>query len=289
MGRRAGLTFAALGVGLVVTVARVQGDDATRFNADAGAGNNRQCSFTVDPSVAGTDAAESHFVRYYKCFNRRIRLEVDRQTGIGGIPQGVVQGGGNWDLWSIYALLSLGVDVIEDDTNIPDLAGACYSLGEMDAFFAANQDAASADPGDWNVWAGMVDCDTNPTVLGRMFRNASNERDGFAVFVTTVQGSCITAGTCACGIAATANQAILRTTAHELGHALNLCHQNGDSACIGCAGTTIMNQSGTTGPGWSYTWSTAASNHISSAAQLCIEPGTSTGFGVCPTNPCNLC
>jgi hypothetical protein len=210
--RRASLLPITLGVALLMTAARVQAETATRFNADPGAGSNRQCNFRADPSVGGTEVADSHFVRYYKCFNRRIRLEVDRQAAIGGIPQSVAQGGAPWDLWSIFAPLNLGVDVIEDDINIPDIAGACYSLGEMDAFFAANQDAASTDPGDWNIWAGMVDCDTGG-VLGRMFRNASNERDGFAVFVTTLQGTCfVGGGTCCNAGSATANQAILRTT-----------------------------------------------------------------------------
>ena len=266
----------------------------SRYTVEDNEGTIRDCSFVVDASSGMASDAESFRVRFYKCFNRSIRLEVDRLAGFAGVPQDVAIGGTTFDLWDIFSPLNIGVDVIEDDTNLADPAGNCFSMAEMDAFFNNNQDAPSADSGDWNVWAAFVDCDTGG-VCGRMFRGASNERDGFAVFTNAITGWCAVTGATPCfngngcnqvGLFTNANQAILRTTAHELGHALNLCHNNGDDTCSDCGGTTVMNQSGRLAVGWGYGWSAASTNHINNSPNSCIQPGTSTSFGNCAQNLC---
>jgi hypothetical protein len=222
-----------------------------------------------------------------------VRLEVDGLSGLATVPLNVPRGNAAWDLPAIYSVQRIAVDVAPDDTGLGDPAGNCFSLGEMDAFFNANRDAAVTGTGDWNVWAGMVDCD-DAGAFGRMFRGAANERDGFAVFVNAITGWCGVTGTTPCvtgpgcqvaGLL-TPNQAILRTTAHELGHALNLCHNNGNDACSDCSGTTVMNQSPRLSNTWDFGWSNDETNHISNSPETCIEPGTGTPFGSCPQNPC---
>ena len=71
---------------------------------------------------------------------------------------------------------------------------------------------------------------TTPPPNGYACGTANAEiRTGFAVFVDSLRNSTTITND---------NQAYLRTTAHELGHALNLLHRDGDGS------ETIMNQTG---------------------------------------------
>jgi hypothetical protein len=112
------------------------------------------------------------------------------------------------------------------------------------------------------VRAGFVTCHDLGT-LGIMWRTAS--RDGIAVFEDAF----------AAGLK---EEKILRTTAHELGHALNLYHDDGDDRCSGLdTGTTIMNQTGDLDANSGYVWSAAERAHFDSHPGPSVERSTRSG------------
>ena len=73
----------------------------------------------------------------------------------------------------------------------------------------------------------------------------------------------------------------LRSTAHEIGHAFNLHHEDGDGK------TDIMNQTGVVGTSYVFAFVAAAStDHLSNHDANCRWPGMSQ-FGAVHTNHAN--
>jgi hypothetical protein len=64
----------------------------------------------------------------------------------------------------------------------------------------------------------------------------------------------------------------LRSAAHEIGHAFNLHHEDGDGS------TTIMNQTGTVGNSYVYEFSSESETHLEDHPSQCRNPGVAT-FG----------
>ena len=240
------------------------GADNKTYTVEQVSGTLHERSFTVDASELSTVTKKTFTI------SARVSLEVDRMTGIAAIPTGQVPpaGGAAFDLEGIFDQVAITVVVDNDDTNIPDLSGPgnCYSTAELTSLLNDNRDQTPPTNGNWNVWAGMVTCH-DLGALGIMWRTTN--RDAFAVFDDAFSG-------------ADKDEKILRTSAHELGHALNLYHDDGDDQCSGSdTGTTIMNQTGNLDTNWGYGWSVASRNHFNNDPDASMEPGTSTAFCAC--------
>jgi hypothetical protein len=261
VGRTAGSLLVA--VAIAAGAAPAGGDQGKTFTAEPDAGTELD-TFTVDAADTATMTRATFSV------SSHVELEVDRLATVGGLPTGQTPpaGGGSFDLDDIYEAVGVTVDVDVDDTNIPDLSGAngCYSNAELTSLLTANRDQVPIAGNGWQVWAGFVTCH-DLGALGIMWRTAS--RDGIAVFEAAFA-------------AALKDEKILRTTAHELGHALNLYHDDGDDQCSGFdTGTTIMNQTGDLDSNWGYLWSAAERAHFDSHPDPSVEPGTAVQFCNC--------
>ena len=271
---------------LLVVAALLPGLDAgdvagDQFRVEPGAGSELEQSLIVE---VGSPAWT---VRSTFTIPVQIHLEVDSLSGVGSLPanQTPPAGGGPFSLPDIYEPLGIFVTVERDDTNVTDLAaGSCYSNAELDSLLIANRDQDPPSDGNWNLWAGFVTCFdvSNPAliVLGSMWRTGAFERDGFAIFEDAFTQLGL------------GNEYILRATAHELGHALNLYHNDGDDQCSGSStGTTIMNTlAGLDLAAWGYGWSADAREHMNDHPESSIEPGTATPACSCTaTHFCSGC
>jgi hypothetical protein len=118
-----------------------------------------------------------------------------------------------------------------------------------------------------HYWEG--DCGVacrSTTTLGRMYAGASgatNDRSAFASFWkhSTVNSD---------------NAKYLRSTAHEVGHAFNLNHCDGDGSM------TIMNTTGAVGNTFNYEFSASSLDHLQNHADNAVWPGMSPRHYACP-------
>lgn len=72
------------------------------------------------------------------------------------------------------------------------------------------------------------------------------------------------------------NAKYLRSTAHEIGHAFNLAHCDGDGS------TTIMNQTRVVGNTFTYEFSSESLEHLQDHPKEFVWPGISPFEFVCP-------
>ena len=201
---------------------------------------------------------------------KRIFLELDKIQGADWTPYVVERGGTRHSMESIYADANIDLRLRSHNGNITDLKnGAAYSRAELDSFFSGNFNA-TAPSGYWHMHGAMMTRYTNSGVLGIMYR--TGDRRGFAVFSNAFSG-------------ANREAFMLRTTAHELGHALNLFHSDGNAnnngSPAGGQGRTIMNQTWTLANDWGYTWHTNSMNHLNNHPVNRIQPNTGHGFDQC--------
>lgn len=100
-------------------------------------------------------------------------------------------------------------------------------------------------------------------------------RTGFAVFVNPfvrpIGTTGVTGVTSGLGAIIATDEGYLRTTAHELGHALNLLHEDGDGS------QTIMNRTGDLGINWDYRWNDRSFEHLNHHPVDRIQPGIPPG------------
>ncbi len=209
-------------------------------------------------------------------------LEFDRMTGTA-FPQDQTVSGDTVNLESIYLDANRLLIVEEDDINIAPLTGAtgtpqnCISNAELDSLMSANRSSQigvvtypcglnnAYTCTRYQVYGIVVDhfgrsggsgaCST--TLIGRMWR--TNDRAAFAIFYknNTVQ---------------TNGMKYLRSTAHEIGHALNLHHDDGDGS------QTLMNQTSVVGNSFTFEFSTQSQTHLDDHPDVCANAGTG-GFG----------
>ena len=203
-------------------------------------------------------------------------LEFDRMTGTA-FPTQQTLNGEDWTLEKIYVEAGHLVVVDQDDTNIAPLNSGgtqqdCITDAELDALEAANRDtqvgptsfACSIGPWDgtctrYFAYGVVVDhwghCtgSCSSTLLGCMWD--TTDRGAFAIYY---KNSTISSD----------GQKYLRTTAHELGHAFNLHHSDGDGS------TTIMNTTGTVGNTFNYLFTANSETHLSDHPAACRYPGT---------------
>jgi hypothetical protein len=217
-----------------------------------------------------------------------VQLEYDRMTGTAFPPEQTVNGE-KVNLQTIYASEGYILRVQEDQTNIAALTGPAnpadpnqydfITEAELDTLEQANRSVPVAptsficfDRAFFPVWCtryylyGIVanhfyednDGTRRQGILGIMW--ATTNRRAFANFYrnTTVNSD---------------GAKYLRSTAHEIGHAFDLHHPDGDGS------TDIMNQTGVVGNNYVFRFVAAASkNHLKDHDKKCVWPGLSV-FG----------
>lgn len=212
----------------------------------------------------------------------KVLVEYDRMSGTA-FPQSETVSGSTVNLETIYAEEKIPLSVNEDDTNIAQLTGPVdptdpnqydyITPAELDTLQTNNRSLQigariyncsfwifSGTCTDYHLYGIVVDhlYETNggvryPTVMGVMWDTTN--RGAFASFYkhATISGN---------------NAKYLRSTAHEIGHAFNLHHNDGDGS------TTIMNQTGTVGNTYTYTFSSNSKTHLADHPDNCRYPGT---------------
>lgn len=213
-------------------------------------------------------------------------LEYDRMTGTQ-YPQEETVAGDPVNLTTIYAQGGRLVLVVEDDDNIAPLTGPFDAAdpdqydyitdAELDTVVAANR-ASPVGSVHYpcgtgtctryhlygivvNHYREMNDGTRQTTTLGRMYD--STLRSGFVGYWkhSTVNSD---------------NAKFLRSTAHEVGHAFNLSHCDGDGS------TTIMNTTGTVGNTYTYLFSASSLDHLQNHDDNAVWPGISGRDYACP-------
>lgn len=210
------------------------------------------------------------------------KLEYDRMTGTAFPPAQTVSGN-NVTLATIYADAGYLLIVQEDGTGIAPLTGPpdpndpnqydYITEAELDTLESTNR-AVAVPPASWPCgwWIFSTTCSQyflygivvnhyyeeddgtrRTTIMGIMW--TADNRRSFANFYknTTVSGN---------------GGKYLRSTAHEIGHAFNLHHEDGDGA------TTIMNQTGVVGNNYVYDFSATSQTHLDDHPANCVRPGT---------------
>ena len=159
---------------------------------------------------------------------RQITAEVDALSGIAWLPQ-VNHNGRTWDLRDIYTNAGIDLTVNNNDNNLTD-PGTPLSDADIHAIMVDERVQGQGPP-----WWGYLLLATTSTrgSLGVMFDQQGNHREGAAVFFNAF------ANINGVNNDQERDRAILRTAAHELGHALNLLHPG-----VADRGTNIMNQTG---------------------------------------------
>ncbi len=205
-------------------------------------------------------------------------LEYDRMTRTAFPPPQTVSGD-DVNLGTIYSDAGIGLVVDYDDTSIPRLTGPSdpadpnkydyITAAELANLEATNRSLPVAPTttrcfiftcthyhvygivvdhyferadGTRNTgWMGVIYDTTNRGAVASFYRNATISGDGGK---------------------------FLRSAAHELGHAFNLHHEEGDGS------TTIMNQTGVVGSSYVYEFSNLSLTHLRDHPRNCVAPGT---------------
>jgi hypothetical protein len=277
----------------------------------------------IPPTVISTRATVHHFHSTIEIF---LELNMENTLAWATVPLQVNRGGRNHTLDSIYR--DAGIDLtFAQNAPVADIRtgtrlGQPYTEAELLQFqqtYMTNPPPPAAT-GRWHIHGAFLPIfrsrsaitlgpGFNSTTFGIMFTNnlpstvippvptvpANEVRTGFAVFVDTIATATVgTAGvagyTSSFGGIVTTAEGYLRTTAHELGHALNLMHSDGDARNIGTlggvvtpavGGVTIMNQTWRTLFGWNYLWDDWSFAHLNNHPLDRIRPsipGTPTAF-----------
>ncbi len=194
------------------------------------------------------------------------KLEFDRMTGTS-FPNSVTVSGDTVSLTSIYFTADLILSVDEDDTSIPALTGATdpsdpdqydyitvAELGSLESSYRSS----SVGPDTWSCyWGTCTQYHIYGIVVDHYYEKSSGSRSTTTLGVmydTTTRGAF--AMFYKNSIISSDNNMYLRSTAHEIGHAYNLHHADGDGS------TTIMNQTGAVGSTYVYEFSACSLDHL---------------------------
>lgn len=218
------------------------------------------------------------------------RVEYDRMTGTA-YPQPENVSGDDVNFTTMYLQGDILLDVQEDDSGIAALTGPAdpsdpdqydyITAAEIETLEMANRDdpvTESEWPCEFWIFDGTctryhvygvvvdhyyeyADGTRSTGLLGWMY--ASADRSAFVNFYknSTLSGD---------------NAKYLRSAAHEVGHAFNLSHCDGDGS------TTIMNQTGVVGDSYSYEFSSSSLEHLQDHDRDAVWPGISGRDYGCP-------
>lgn len=198
-----------------------------------------------------------------------LRLEMDKLAGIDWPPASAGRNGRAQSLRDIYLPFGIDLALHQHDGEIRDpLPGVCFGDADLAAFMQAHRN--SPPPGGvWHMHGGIVTCSPE-NLLGIMFDAA--QRRGFAVFANAF-------GTFE------RQERVLRTTAHELGHALCLYHSDADAwratGPESGTGRTVMNQTGVLATDWGYALSGGELHKIIDRSKRRWQPQSGFAFGSC--------
>lgn len=207
---------------------------------------------------------------------RRAMIEMDRLTGVDWFPVAVLQNNRVNTIRRSYTeagiLLDRRYDEQIDDPRDP--AGGPFTNADVISFRdAAMNRTDNVFSGEWYVHLSLLTSSTTNGLLGRMFDTAN--RQGTVVFAS----------------AAPTQANYLRTTVHELGHALNLTHCEGDAVMqrdasgnlvigangrpvIQTMGVTMMNQTRALANNWGFQFSADSETHLRTHALNEVRPGS---------------
>ena len=208
-------------------------------------------------------------------------LEYDRMTGTA-FPQPETVSGEEVNFTTIYLQGDLLLGVDEDDTNIAKLTGPFdpadpnqydyITPAEIETIELANRDT-TVGPKEWEcTFWGMTYTCTRYHVYGLVADHFRERADGTRV--TTTMGWMYDPDNRRAFVNfykhptnSGNNAKYLRSTAHEIGHAFNLNHSDGDGS------TTIMNQTSTVGDSFTYEFSADSLNHLQDHPKEAVWPG----------------
>lgn len=224
------------------------------------------------------------------------RIEYDRMTGTQ-YPQPEMVSGAEVNLTTIYWQGERLVVVDENTTNIAPLTGPAnpldpdeydyITLAEIETIELANRrdpiDEVSFACGWRNAytctryhlygivvdhyWEGSCGAGCrSTTLLGYMYAGSSGTTNDRSAFASFWKNSTVNSD----------NAKYLRSTAHEVGHAFNLNHCDGDGS------TTIMNQTGVVGNTYTYEFSASSLDHLQNHDDDVVWPGTGPRHYSCP-------
>ena len=202
---------------------------------------------------------------------RTLVLEIDSLSSVPAVSPSVSRAGATHTLASILEQARI-VPTIAIDPPVTDLhPGVPYRDAELHGLLTRmKQNAVPTDPRQWYVQA-LILTKHEQGLLGILF--AREERDRFAVFAH-----------------ASPNEAVLlRTVVHELGHALNLFHNDGDADARCCArvpggianGRSLMNQTRCAGPNWEFVFSPKELEHLLTHPEPNIKPRSGVRYDGC--------
>jgi hypothetical protein len=212
-------------------------------------------------------------------------VEYDRMTGTDYPPAQSVSSK-TITLASIYADAGYILTVDEDTTNIAPLAGPpdpsdpdqydYITEAELDTVETANR-STQVGPVSWpcGFWIFKGTCTQYHlygVVANHYYEYSDGTRDkGIMGIMWTADRSAF-ANFYKNATVSSDGGKYLRSAAHEIGHAFNLHHEDGDGS------TTIMNQTWKVGNNYVYEFSSASKTHLKDHPGTCVRPGVGT-FG----------
>lgn len=198
--------------------------------------------------------------------HQAIHLEMDKVMTVVWPPMEETRFGDTFTIQSIFEPLGLDITVQRNQGLILSLQTVelepkplCYNDSQLDAFLAANMNSPPTNPDAWHLYAAILPCGPTPTgggvLLGQIFD--SDQRRGIAAFINQFTNS----------------ESIMRTVAHELGHALCLFHSDADAwrpngggagipGGVTGLGRSLLNQDAVVANDWGFFWSASEMHPI---------------------------
>lgn len=218
------------------------------------------------------------------------RLEYDRMTGTA-FPQPETVSGDTVDFTTIYFQGDRLLSVVEGDTAIAPLTGPLdptdpnqydyITTAEIETLELANR-GSPVGKVEWacSFWFLSGTC-TRHHLYGIVVDHFREKDDGTRIestmglmydpvdrsaFVNYYKHNTVNSD----------NAKYLRSAAHEIGHAFNMSHCDGDGS------TTIMNQTRTVGSTFTYEFSSTSLEHLQDHPETAVWPGTGSRDYACP-------
>lgn len=204
-----------------------------------------------------------------------LQLSIVRYVGGATLTAGKAADGTGISVEDIYRPVNLNVSVSIAPAIRYPFPDRLLTSAELHQLSVTTPPAVAA----WNVTGYILFRGIKEKDTGVMF--AESSRNAFAVFAKALKDD---------------PNRILRTTAHELGHALNVFHSDADGDFDCCAGqggakkgTTLMNQEKCLATGWGFLLGAAERSHILQHPLDNVQPNGSVAYGSCTAGHQNLC